>query len=124
MRVVRIFAGGVFAVFDVDGVVGHLLHAAAHQPAVALLRGHALDFGLLRVDVVDNRVHRVGLAALRKLGLGDRGFPLDRVGLAVCVNQLVVHVDAHEVGLQAAVLVGDAAFVVDVDRLVAHVVDQ
>ena len=124
VRVVRLVAGGVFAVLDVDRVVGHLLHAAAHQPAVALLRGHALDLGLLRVEVVGDRVHLVGGRTVGELGLGDDELALHRVGFAVGVDQFRVHVDAHEVGLEVAVLIGDIALVVDVDQLVAHVVDQ
>ena len=121
---VGVVAGGVLAVLDVDRVVGHLLHAAAHEPAVALLGGHALDLGLLRVEVVGDRVHLVGRRTLAELGFGDDGLPLDRVGLAVGVDQARIHVDLHEVGLEVAVLVGDVALVVDVDHLVLHVVDQ
>ena len=124
VRVVGFVAGGVFAVLDVNRVVGHLLHAAAHQPAVALLRGHALDLGLLRIEVVGDRVHLVGGRTVGELGFRDDEFALHRVGLAVGVDQFRIHVDTHEVGLEVAVLVGDVALVVDVDQLVAHVVDQ
>ena len=122
--VVRMVAGGVLAVLDVDRVVGHLLHAAAHQPAVALLRGHALDFRLLRVEVVGDRVHLVGGRPFGEFGFGDNILAVERVGLAVGVDHLRIHVDAHVVGLEVAVLVGDVALVVDVDQLVARVVDQ
>ena len=111
-------AGGVLAVLDVDRVVGHLLHAAAHQPAVALLRGHALDFRLLRVEVVGDRVHLVGGRPFGEFGFGDNILAVERVGLAVGVDHLRIHVDAHVVGLEVAVLVGDVALVVDVDQLV------
>ncbi len=121
---VRLLAGGVLAVLDVDRVVGHLLHAAAHQPAVALLRGHALDLGLLRIEVVGDRVHLVALRPLGELGLRDHRLAFERIGLAVGMDDLRVHVDAYVVGLEIALLVGDVALVVDVDPLVAHVVDQ
>ena len=121
---VGLVAGRVFAVFDVDCVVGHLLHAPADQPAVALLRCHALDLGLFRGEVVGDRIHRVRSVALGEFGLGDDRFAFERIGLAVCIDHLVVHVDLHVVGLEVAVLIGDVAFVVDIDHLVAHVVDQ
>ena len=124
VRVVGLVAGRVFAVFDVDRVVGHLLHAPADQPAVALLRCHALDLGLLRGEVVGDRIHRVRCVALGEFGLGDDRFAFERIGLAVCIDHLVVHVDLHVVGLEVAVLIGDVALVVDIDHLVAHVVDQ
>ena len=104
--------------------VGHLLHAPADQPAVALLRCHALDLGLLRGEVVGDRIHRVRCVALGEFGLGDDRFAFERIGLAVCIDHLVVHVDLHVVGLEVAVLIGDVALVVDIDHLVAHVVDQ
>lgn len=121
---VGVVAGGVFAVLDVDGVVGHLLDASAHKPAVALLGGHALDFGLLGGEVVGDGVHLVGGRTLGELGLRDDGPPFQRVGLAVGVDQLGIHVDLHVVGLEVAVLVGDVALVVDVDLFAAQVVDQ
>ncbi len=124
MRVVRLVAGGVLAVGDVDRVVLHLFHVAAHQPAVALLRGYALDLRLGRLDVVGDGVHRVGGAALREDRAGRSRFALHRIGLSVGVDLLIVHVHAHEVGLQVHVLIGDVALVVDVYHLVAHVVDQ
>ena len=125
VRMVRFVAGRIFSVLDVDRVVGHLLDAAAHQPAVALLRRHALDLGLLRFEVVGDRVHLVGgFAAVGEFGFGDDGLAFERVGFAVCVDQLGVHVDLHVVGLEVAVLIGDVAFVVDVDHLVADVVHQ
>ena len=122
---IRFVAGRIFSVLDVDRVVGHLLDAAAHQPAVALLRRHALDLGLLRFEVVGDRVHLVGgFAAVGEFGFGDDGLAFERVGFAVCVDQLGVHVDLHVVGFEVAVLIGDVAFVVDVDHLVADVVNQ
>ena len=125
VRMIRFVAGRIFSVLDVDRVVGHLLDAAAHQPAVALLCRHALDLGLLRFEVVGDRVHLVGgFAAVGEFGFGDDGLAFERVGFAVCVDQLGVHVDLHVVGLEVAVLIGDVAFVVDVDHLVADVVNQ
>jgi len=88
------------------------------------MRRHTLDLGLLGGEVVGDGVHPVGGRSFRELGLGDHGAPVERVGLAVGVDQLGVHVDLHVVGLEVAVLVGDVALVVDVDHLVAHVVDQ
>ena len=117
-------AGRVFAVLDVEGVVGHLLHAAAHEPAVALLRRHALDLGLLRIEVVGDRVHLVGGPAVGKLGFRYRPHAVHRVGLSIGMDQLRVHVDAHVVGLEVAALIGYVALVVDVYQLVAYVVDQ
>ena len=124
VRVVGLVARCVHAVLDVDRVVGHLLHAAAHEPAVALLRRHALDLGLLGGEVVGDRIHLVGGRAVRELRLGYDRLAVERVGLAVGEDRLVGHVDAHEIGLEVAVLVGDVALVVDVDQLVAHVVDE
>ena len=124
VRVVGLVARGVFAVLDVDRVVGHLLHAAAHEPSVALLRGHTLDLRLLRIEVVGDRVHLVGGRAVGEFRFRDDRLAFQRVGFAVGVDQLRVHVDAHEVGFEVAVLVGHVALVVDVDELVAHVVDQ
>ena len=121
---IRLVAGGVFAVLNVDRIVGHLLYAAAHQPAVALLRGHTFDLGLLRVEVVGDRVHLVGGRTVGKLRFGDDELALHRVGLAVGVDQFRIHVDAHEVGFEVAVLVSDVALIIDVDQFVAHVVNQ
>ena len=123
--VIRLVAGGVFAALDVDVVVGHLLHAAADEPSVALLRRHALDLGLARLEIVGDGVHLVGRGrTFGEFGSGDRGLPFQRVGLPVGVNLPGVHVDAHEVGFEVHVLVIDVALVVDVDHLVADVVDQ
>ena len=117
-------AGGVFAVLDVDRVVGHLLDAAADEPAVAFLRRHAFDLGFLGVDVVGDGVHRVGRRPLLEDGMRNRRFAFHRVGLAVGVYLLGLHVDAHVVRLEVARLVGYVAFVVDVDRVVRQIVDQ
>ena len=123
--VIRLVAGGVFAALDVDVVVGHLLHAAADEPSVALLRRHALDLGLARLEIVGDGVHLVGRGrTFGEFGAGDRGLPFQRVGLPVGVNLPGVHVDAHEVGFEVHVLVVDVALVVDVDHLVADVGDQ
>lgn len=106
-------------------LVGHLLHAAADEPSVALLRRHALDLGLARLEIVGDGVHLVGRGrTFGEFGAGDRGLPFQRVGLPVGVNLPGVHVDAHEVGFEVHVLVIDVALVVDVDHLVADVVDQ
>ena len=50
--------------------------------------------------------------------------PSSRVGLAVGVHRLRIHVDLHVVGLEVAALVRHVAFVVDVNEFVAHVVNQ
>ena len=123
MGVVGLVAGGVFAVHDVDRVVGHLLDILAQQEAFALLGGHALDLRLARVDVVEDGVHRVGRGSLREDGTGlgaCRGIVHDARG----VDLLAAQLDPHEVGLEVHVAVGDVALLVDVDHLVLGTVHQ
>ena len=121
--VVRLVAGGVFAVLDVDGVVVHLFDVVADQPAVALLSRHAFDFRLFAADVVGDRVHRVGIGgSFGESGVGNCRFAVYRVALAVGVDDLFVHIDPHEISLEIHVLVVDIALVVDIDRAVAYVV--
>ena len=121
--VVRLVAGGVFAVLDVDGVVVHLFDVVADQPAVALLSRHAFDFRLFAADVVGDRVHRVGIGgSFGESGVGNCRFAVYRVALAVGVDDLFVHIDPHEISLEIHVLVVDITLVVDIDRAVAYVV--
>ena len=106
-----------------DGVVVHFLDVVADQPAVALLGRHTLDFRLLAVDVVSDRVHCIGIgAAFGESRVGDRRLAVDRIAFAVGVDDLFVHIDPHEVSLEVHVLVVDVALIVDIDRAVEYVV--
>ena len=121
VRVIQV-AGGVFAVGDVDRVVGHFLDARAFQVAFSVLRRHAFDTGLFGGDVVGDRVHLVGRSSVGEFGPGVRLG--GRIFASVGEDDLVVHVDFHEVRLQVFILVVDVAFLVDVDRFVTKIVNQ
>ena len=125
VRVVGLVAGRIFAALDVDVVVGHLLHAAADEPAVTLLCRDTLDLRLARLEIVGDRIHHVGrCGAFGELRPRRGGNAVDGVGLAVGIDLLGLHVHPHEVRLEVHVLIGDVSLVVDIDHLVADVIDQ
>ena len=122
--VLGLVASGVHTICDVDGVVLHALHIITDEPAIALLCGNTLDLGTLCLDVVGDRVHVQRGFTLREQRAGRDDLSINRVGLAVGVNALIVEVDIHVIGLQVHVVVCDITLLVDIDAIVAQVVEE
>ena len=122
--VLGLVASGVHTICDVDGVVLHALHIITDEPAIALLCGNTLDLGTLCLDVVGDRVHVQRGFTLREQRAGRDDLSINRIGLAVGVNALIVEVDIHVIGLQVHVVVGDITLLVDIDAIVAQVVEE
>ena len=116
-------AGGVLTVGDVDRVVLHLLDLESLQITISIAGCHPPDPGLLRIDVVIDRIHLIG--SCRTVGkLGTCRFSGNRIIPSVRENELLIHVDLHVIPFQILVLIGDIALFVDIDPFVADIVDQ
>ena len=133
MRVFGI-ASGVPAVGDVDRIVGHLLHLHSLEVSLPFLCRDPFDARFFRIEIVGDGIHRIGSAVVEEFGtrrgnlhripgLG-RLFELDGVRTPVSVDLLVVHVNAHEVGLQIHLLILHIAFLVNIYDLFLYLIDQ
>ena len=98
-----VVTGAIAPVLHVETVVADHLRALGRDIAFALLGDSARDEALARLEVVVQALRLIALPAVAELRVG-RGLPR-AIEDIVCVDEVAVEVEAHEVRIHPLVLI-------------------